>query len=78
MASTKRDLLAGRFFVPTHSHLGHDARERGEQTEFVRWWDETVGRPGGDRQSIVSDRATMLSADEAEALTGLDKVQVSQ
>lgn len=46
-----------------------------EQAEFVAWWDERV-RPAG--QGIVAGSETFLSADDAERLTGFDKVRVSR
>jgi phage N-6-adenine-methyltransferase len=51
-----------------------------EQAEFVAWWDEHVGiNHGGDRKNIkVTDTATLISADDAERLTGFDKMRVSR
>lgn len=48
----------------------------GEQEEFVRWWDEHVGRPGGAGGGVIADRGITLSADEAEAVTGFDTKRV--
>jgi phage N-6-adenine-methyltransferase len=49
-----------------------------QQHEFVAIWDRTVGRPGGDRQSIVAPVATMLSVSEAQKRYDVDKRQVSR
>jgi phage N-6-adenine-methyltransferase len=48
-----------------------------EQQEFVRWWDKNVDKPGGDR-TIISEREIMLSAAEAEKLTGFSSLRVSR
>ena len=45
-----------------------------DQTEFVRWWDENVRRPGGQLNN--SDRN--YSVDEATKLTGITQQQVSK
>jgi len=46
-----------------------------EQQDFVRWWDANVGvRVGTNQHSeVVAGRATTISADDAERLTGFDK-----
>jgi hypothetical protein len=49
-----------------------------QQREFVRWWDEAVHRKGGERWLDVSDTEISISADRADELTGIDKVQVSR
>jgi phage N-6-adenine-methyltransferase len=51
-----------------------------QQREFVRWWDETVsiGHGLGRGHKKVSVSETFLPADQADALTGIDKVQVSR
>jgi hypothetical protein len=46
-----------------------------DQVEFVRWWDERV-RPAG-RRAIIADRE-IISADDAEASTGVTPKQVSR
>lgn len=51
-----------------------------EQAEFVRWWDENVvavAGPGRGKKA-VSRPVTALSADDAERLTGFDKMRVSR
>ncbi len=54
-------------------------REKVEQIqELVGWWDDNVQGAGGDRQSIVTDTVTMLSAEEAKNQTGFSKKQVSR
>lgn len=49
-----------------------------EQVEFVRWWDDNIGANQGARTDIVTDTVTKLSADRAEELTGIGKMQVSR
>lgn len=49
-----------------------------EQAEFVRWWDDNIGPNKGTRTDIVTDTVTKLSADRAEELTGIGKMQVSR
>ena len=47
-----------------------------EQTEFVRWWKETVTvRHGGDRSS---PQIAGLAMKDAEELTGISQQQVSR
>lgn len=45
-----------------------------DQTEFVRWWRESVNRPGGDH----SRGSGLLLADDAERMTGISQQQVSK
>ncbi len=45
-----------------------------DQSEFVRWWDENVRRPG---QGNNADRR-YLSVDQAEDLAGITQQQVSK
>ena len=47
-----------------------------DQTEFVRWWDESV-RPGG-RPAKTSADQRWLSQEDAEALTSISHQQVSK
>lgn len=47
-----------------------------EQTEFVRWWRETVTPGKGTRTDLSADRR--FSCDDAEALTGISHQQVSK
>ncbi len=47
-----------------------------DQTEFVRWWDENVQRPGGDRKKH-SDRPGRMKSKDATQLTGITVSQVS-
>ena len=50
-----------------------------EQTEFVRWWKETVGvNHGGNRRGDQGASSSTLKADDAESLTGITKEQVSK
>lgn len=56
-------------------------RKMEDQTEFVRWWDETVGvrqSPGGSDRASNADRRSMLSRESAEKLTGITQQQVSR
>ncbi len=46
-----------------------------DQTEFVRWWKETVRKPGN--QPNISDRKYLATA-TASDLTGISPVQVSR
>ncbi len=48
-----------------------------DQTEFVRWWDENVQRPGGDRKKH-SDRPGRMKSKDATQLTGITESQVSK
>jgi hypothetical protein len=52
-----------------------------EQRKFVRWWDEKVARKGADvgrgRPLDIADRR-LLSVEQAEQLTGINKQQVSK
>lgn len=48
-----------------------------EQSEFVAWWDANVGIRQDNRKP-VTDRVTGLPVDEAERLTGFDKMAVSR
>ncbi len=48
-----------------------------DQTEFVRWWGETVQRPGGDRKKH-SDRPDRMKSEEATDLTTITESQVSK
>lgn len=47
------------------------------QQEIVRWWDDHVDRPGGDR-TIVASQTTMLSATTAAKRIGSDKTRISR
>jgi hypothetical protein len=48
-----------------------------DQSEFVRWWEETVGvRHGGDTKN--ADRRSCLTVDTAEDLTGITQQTVSK
>ncbi len=47
-----------------------------EQQDFVRWWDANV-RGKGERAN-VTDSVTFLFVEEAERLTGFDKMRVSR
>jgi hypothetical protein len=42
-----------------------------EQAEFVRWWRETVQRPGGDKKSADhSRRSALMIVEDTEDITG--------
>jgi hypothetical protein len=49
-----------------------------EQTEFVRWWKETVtpGKGWGEGKSQNAERR--FKKDDAESLTGITQQQVSR
>jgi hypothetical protein len=49
-----------------------------DQRELVRWWDETVQNPGGDRQSEKHSPRSALMVSDAESLTGVKHQQVSR
>ncbi len=52
-----------------------------EQTEFVRWWKETVGirqSPGNNQHSSNADLRSTIPKDDAESLTGITQQQVSK
>ena len=48
-----------------------------DQTEFVRWWGETV-TPNMKRKSAVADRGQQTAVEKAEADTDITKQQVSK
>ncbi len=48
-----------------------------EQTEFVRWWKETV-TPNRDRRSESENAERRFQKDDAESLTGITQQQVSK
>lgn len=48
-----------------------------DQAEFVGWWDEKVGKGWGGDRGKVTDRVT-LSREDAEASTGITRMQVSR
>jgi phage N-6-adenine-methyltransferase len=50
-----------------------------EQAWFVRWWDESVRRPGGDTRSpIIVSRTDTMGVAAATAETGVTKLRVSR
>jgi hypothetical protein len=50
-----------------------------EQAEFVRWWDESVRRPGGNTRSpIIVSRPDTMDVAAATAETDVTKLQVSR
>jgi hypothetical protein len=50
-----------------------------EQAEFVRWWRETVQRPGGDKKSADhSRRSALMIVEDTEDITGITHQQVSK
>ncbi len=48
-----------------------------DQTEFVRWWGETV-TPHRTRKSVVADPGQQNAVEKAEEDTGITKQQVSK
>jgi len=49
-----------------------------DQREFVRWWDTTVRRKGGERWIDAADRGNQLSMADAETQAGISNQQVSR
>jgi hypothetical protein len=49
-----------------------------DQEEFVGWWNENVGAGYGGDRSKVTDRVTLTSRENAEAFTGITRMQVSR
>ena len=45
-----------------------------DQREFVRWWRETVGKPG---PKAIMPRSAHISFEDAESLTGISHQPVS-
>lgn len=76
--------------TPFHAHVGAIlkseetpiAKKIEEQSEFVRWWKETVTpNKGGDRGNQYVEAKFQVGnfgRDEAESLTGITAVQVSR
>ena len=55
------------------------AKKIEEQSEFVRWWKETVSvRHGLNRHSVEISELQSLEKEKAESLTGITAVQVSR
>jgi hypothetical protein len=51
-----------------------------DQVKFVAWWDGSVRKPGGDRQSkkaLTASPVNALPVKEAEKLTGMKQQRVS-
>ena len=51
-------------------------RKKLDQAEFVGWWDNRVR--AAHRPGTVTDRVTVTSRDDAEAQTGITRMQVSR